>query len=48
MRRNAESRSGTIFWLPMTRISLPAPEAMGPIWLPLADVMTICPSAVTA
>src|SRR5438477_4701869 len=48
MRRNAVSRSGTSFWLPMTRISLPAPEAIGPIWLPLAEVITICPASVTA
>src|SRR5258706_1704321 len=48
MRRKAVLRSGPPFWLPMTRISLPAPYAIGPIWLPVAEVITICPASVSA
>src|SRR5215831_2040349 len=48
MRPSAVSRSRTIFWLPITRISCPAPEAYGPSWLPLAEAATSCPASVTA
>ena len=34
MRRNPSSRSFTIFCAPTTQITLPAPEAYGPSWLP--------------
>ena len=48
IRRSAASRSGTIFWLPTTRISRPAPAAYEPSWLPVAEAATSVPSWVTA
>src|SRR6202158_4158183 len=48
IRWNAASRSGTIFWLPTTRISFSAPAEMAPIWLPLAETTTSWPASVMA
>ena len=48
MRSNAVARSGTIFWLPMTSTTLPAPPAYWPSWLPLAELASRTPSSVRA
>ena len=39
---------GTSFWLPTTQITMSAPEAYGPIWLPPPDATNTCPCSVTA
>jgi hypothetical protein len=48
MRRNASSTSDTIFCVPTTRMTFPAPAAYGASWLPLAEAATSDPVSVTA